>query len=115
MSTNKKRSSNKERFWRRMVRQFRSSGLSVRVFCEEQGLSEPSFYGWRRTLAARDDAAVRFVPVQVTPDLKPTTPADGSAGAVELVLDTGRRLRIGPGFDAATLTRRLALLKDGRP
>jgi transposase-like protein len=115
MSTNNQRSSSKERFWRRMVRRCRNSGLSVRAFCEEHGLSEPSFYAWRRSLAARDEAAVRFVPVQVTPSPQPTTMADGSAGAVELVLSAGRRLRIGPGFDGPTLTRLLALLGEGRP
>ena len=114
MSTNNQRSNSKERFWRRMVRRCRSSGLSVRAFCEEQGLSEPSFYAWRRTLAQRDAAAVRFVPVQVTPPPQPTTAADGSAAAVELVLGAGRRLRIGPGFDGPTLTRLLALLEEGQ-
>ena len=108
------RRASKEQFWRRMVRQCRSSGQSVRAFCEEHGLSEPSFYAWRRTLAARDDAALRFVPVQVTPEPQPIM-ADGSAGAVELVLSAGRRLRIGPGFDGPTLTRLLALLEEGRP
>src|SRR5271167_4547686 len=106
MSMHNRRSSIKERFWRRVVRQFRGSGLSGRGFCEEHGLSVPSFYGWRRTLAARDEAVVRFVPVQVTP--QPLT-GDESAGAVELVLGAGRRLRIGPGFDGPTLTRLLAL------
>ena len=115
MSTNNQRSSDKEQFWRKMVRQCRRSGLSVRAFCEEQGLSEPSFYAWRRTIAARDEAAVRFVPVQVTPEPQPTTTADGSAGAVELVLGAGRRLRIGPGFDGPTLKRLLALLEEGQP
>src|SRR5208337_2220886 len=109
MSKNNQRSNNKERFWRRMVRRCRSSCLSVRAFCEAHGLSEPSFYAWRRTLAQRDAAAVRFVPVHVTPPPQPTTSADGSAAAVELVLGAGRRLRIGPGFDGPTLTRLLAL------
>jgi transposase-like protein len=111
MSTYNRRSSIKERFWRRMVRQFHGSGLSVRAFCEEHGLSVASFYGWRRTLAARDEAVVRFVPVQVTPQ---SLKGEGSAGAVELVLGAGRCLRIGPGFDGPTLTRLLALL-EGQP
>ena len=69
MSTNKERLSSKERFWRRMVRQWRKSGLSVRAFCAERGLSEPSFYAWRRTFAERDATAVPFVPLTVTPEL----------------------------------------------
>jgi transposase len=115
MSTNKERSSSKERFWHRMVRQWRTSGLSVRAFCVEQGLSEPSFYSWRRTLAEREATAVAFVPVTVTPERRVATETDGSAGPLELVLDRGRRLRIGPGFDGPTLTRLLALLEEGRP
>jgi transposase len=118
MSTNNQRSASqesKERFWRRVMRQWRGSSLSVRAFCEEQGLSEPSFYAWRRTLVERDAAAVGFVPVQVAPEPKATTKADGLAGAVELVLGAGRRLRVGPGFDGPTLTRLLVLLEEGRP
>ena len=115
MSTNNQRRTSKERFWRRMIRQWRGSGLSVRAFCDEQGLSEPSLYAWRRTLAERDAASVRFAPVQLMPESKPPGTADGVPGAVELVLGPGRRLRIGPGFDGPTLTRLLALLEGGRP
>jgi len=114
MSTHNQRSSSKERFWRARVRQWRRSGLSVRGFCQEHGLSEPRFYAWRRLLAKRDAATVRFVPVQVTPAATQATAADSSVAAVELVLDAGRRLRVGPGFDGPTLTRLLALLEEGR-
>jgi hypothetical protein len=51
----------KERHWRRIVRRWRSSGLSVREFCDWQSLSEASFYGWRRELAKRDREAVAAV------------------------------------------------------
>ena len=115
MSTKKQRSESKERFWRGQVRRWRASGLSVRAFCVEHGLSEPSFYAWRRTLAQRDAAAAPFVPLTVKPKPKPATADDPSVAALELVLDAGRRLRIGPGFDGPTLTRLLALLEEGRP
>lgn len=114
MSTTNQQRSSKERFWRTMVRQWRSSGLSVRDFCAEQGLSEPTFYAWRRTIAQRDAEAARFVPVQVVPEEKPAA-GHGSACGLELVLGPGRLLRVGPGFDAATLQRLLALLEEGRP
>jgi transposase-like protein len=116
MSTNKAQSSSKEQWWRRQVRQWRSSGLSVRAFCAAQGLSEPSFYAWRRTLAQREEAtAAPLVPLTVTPESKPATADDRSVAALELVLHAGRRLRIGPGFDGPTLARLLALLEEGRP
>lgn len=115
MSTNNQRSCSKEQYWRTRVRQWRTSGLSVRDFCAEQGLSEPSFYAWRRTLAEREAAGVQFVPLTVTPEVRAAPGADGLAGAVELILGAGRRLRIGPGFDGPTLTRLLALLEERRP
>jgi transposase-like protein len=95
-----------------MVRQWRSSGRSVREFCTEHEISEPNFYAWRRTIARRD-AQTRFVPVQVVPAEKPT--ADASDHGLELLLDRGRVLRIGAGFDEPTLRRLLALLEEGQP
>ena len=115
MSTIKQRRESKERFWRTTVQRWRSSGLSVRAFCEQQGLAEPTFYAWRRSIEDRDAAALRFVPVQVVSEPKPETPAEGSLGGLELVVGAGRRLRIGPGFDAPTLRRLLMLLEEGRP
>ena len=113
----------KERFWREMVRRWQRSGATIREFCAEHGLSEPSFYGWRRELAKRDEEArerpartnarsVRrpanglpvFVPLQVTP----TEPAS----ALEVVVGAGRIVRVAPGFDAATLRNLLAVLAE---
>jgi transposase-like protein len=111
MSTINQRRDSKERFWRMTVRRWRGSGLSVRAYCEQHELAEPTFYAWRRSIQERDAAAVRFVPVQVVPE----TPAESSSGALELVVGAGRRLRVGPGFDAPTLRRLLALLEEGRP
>ena len=108
---NKGRSVAKERYWRGLVRGWEKSGLTVRAFCAEQGVAEPNFYAWRRLLRERDAAAPRFVPVRVTPE--PT--ADHRGGDLELVLGGGRVLRIGPGFDAATLQRLLAVLTEGQP
>jgi transposase len=123
MSTKNQRSLVKERFWRARVEQWRRSGLSVRAFCRERGLLEPNFYAWRRTLAVRDAEAVSFVPVQVvaeqgfapTVERESTPMAESPSGAVELVIDGRRVLRIRPGFDAATLQRVLPLLEEGRP
>ena len=44
------RDSIKERRWRGHLAAWRRSGQSVRSFCAAQGLSEPSFYSWRRVL-----------------------------------------------------------------
>ena len=45
---NKMRDVAKERFWRGVLKKFAAGGLSVRAFCRQERLSEPSFYAWRR-------------------------------------------------------------------
>jgi hypothetical protein len=44
----------KERRWRRLLQQWRRSGMTGRDFCAEHQLSEPSFYTWKREIARRD-------------------------------------------------------------
>ncbi len=44
----------RERFWRGVLRRQARSELGVRAFCRDAGLSEPSFYAWRRTIRQRD-------------------------------------------------------------
>ena len=111
MSTHIQRASSKERFWRQRVRQWRNSGLSVRAFCQQHELAEPSFYAWRRSIAQRDAQvnAPAFLPVQVACDART---ADAT---LELVLNSGRRLCIGVGFDGPTLRRLLAVLEERQP
>jgi transposase-like protein len=123
MSNVNQRDPGKERFWRRTLNQWRRSGLSIRDFCRWQGLSESSFYFWRRTLDERDrqqlrDQTPRFVPLQVLPELEPepaVSPTEPATSGLELLLDNGRVLRVGNTFDAATLRRLLALLEEDRP
>lgn len=40
--------------WRESLDRQRSSGLTVQAFCKREGISESSFYFWRRTIAGRD-------------------------------------------------------------
>jgi hypothetical protein len=115
MSTHNHRDPRKERFWRRMLGQWRSSGRTIRAFCQLHDLSEPNFYAWRRILAQRDAKAVAFVPIQVVADEPPTTAGDQPTPGLELLLSGGRVLRIGPAFDAVTLQRLLPLLEEAHP
>jgi hypothetical protein len=82
----KQRNGERETFWREQVRRQAASRLSVRRFCEERGLSEPSFYAWRRTLAQRDQAiqVPEFVPVRLAPHIA------GSSFCITIELRGGR-------------------------
>ena len=49
-----KRDAEREAFWRGAFERQRASGLTVRAFCRREGVSEPSFYAWRRVVRERD-------------------------------------------------------------
>jgi transposase-like protein len=51
---NHRRSVEKEVYWRGQVDRQSASGLSIRRWCRESGVSEPTFYVWRRELRKRD-------------------------------------------------------------
>ena len=49
----RRKSAEKAASWREIIRQQAASGVSVRQFCMTEGLSEPSFYAWRKRLRER--------------------------------------------------------------
>jgi transposase-like protein len=120
----------KEQFWHQMFARWTASGLSIAAFCKDAGLSQQSFYRWRRVLrqrisrfgqqrrpqavdAVNEKAATAtaqrplplFVPLAVE-----TTAA---ATVLEVVVCDGRVIRVPAGFDAPTLAQILAVL-EGR-
>jgi transposase-like protein len=83
--------------WAERIAAQQRSGVSVKQFCKEHGLTEYSFYAWRKRL--QEGGPVRFALVE-----RSARRQDRPMEAVlELVLATGERLRIGTGVDAATL------------
>jgi hypothetical protein len=40
--------------WRQILQRQAGSGMSVRGFCAEEGIAEPSFYAWRKKLRTRN-------------------------------------------------------------
>jgi transposase-like protein len=92
-------------YWRARIAEQERSGMSVGRFCQEQQITEQSFYVWRKRL--RQPEAVRFALVE-----REAAPAATAAEPMlELVLKTGERLRIGRGVDEAALRTVLAALR----
>jgi hypothetical protein len=77
----------------------------VKQFCKEQGLTEYSFYAWRKRL--QQTGPVRFALVDRSPRQQERT----AEAALELMLATGERLRISAGVEAATLRTVLDVLR----
>ena len=90
--------------WAERIATQQRSGVSVKQFCREQGLTEYSFYAWRKRL--QQTGPVRFALVDRSPRQQ-----HASEAALELVLATGERLRINAGVDAATLRTVLDMLR----
>jgi len=122
----------REAFWREKIAEQAGSGLSVSAYCRREGLSANSFYGWRRALlSSGDEGPGPGVSGQSRPGvvdgvfapLVVSGPGGGGIGGeavaerecgLEVVLPCGLFVRVRPGFDAATLTRLVAALDDGR-
>ena len=96
--------STKQKRWAELIGQQEQSRLSVSVFCRNHGVSDQSFYNWRKRLSGVEP--IRFALV----DANAPVPKDSLP--VELILVSGHRLRIAPGTDAATLRTVLAVLRE---
>jgi transposase len=93
--------------WAERIAAQKRSGMSVKQFCKEQGLTECSFYAWRKRLQERAEGPVRFALVEKSARRQERT----AEAVLELVLATGERLRIGAGVDTATLRAVLDVLR----
>jgi len=129
MSKMKKADIEQQQFWQMAVETWRCSGLSVRKFCKQEGLSEPSFYAWRRKLTdglevdskpnrkrANNQSGKKALPpgnnAQLNEEfIRVSVPQETSA-AIELVLITGNKLRINSSADSKTLVNVLTAIKQ---
>ena len=90
MATKKKGET--EARWREILDRQAGSPLSIRRFCVAEGISEPSFYAWRKRLrtpkgAHREQAsdnAQLFIPLQLL----------GAASTLEIVHPLGYRIQV---------------------
>ena len=100
-----KKTENREEYWRERVAAHERSGLSVKQFCEEQQITEQTFYVWRKRLRNQDPMRFALVETGVS------RPQASVESGPELVLTTGERLRIGAGVDPTTLRKVLEALR----
>jgi transposase-like protein len=85
----------KREYWSKLIAEQEASGQAVRPFCREREIGDHSFYMWRKRL--RQDETVRFALLETKATIPITEPS------LELVLNSGERLRIANGVQAATL------------
>jgi len=111
----------KEKYWRGLIREGARSRLSIREFCQQSKVTESQFYTWRRNLRNRDEQnrKPKRARINISSHNEATFAlvTDGSesleSAGIELVLEGGRRLRIGKGVDPETLAGVVAVLEQG--
>jgi transposase-like protein len=105
-------SADRRRFWQELFAKRKALGLSVARVCQEAGVSQATFYAWRKRLQSsrQTSAAVRprrsrtktaspLVPVRIVPD---RTDADRTRTMI-VELAGAVRVQIPPGCDASTV------------
>jgi len=81
--------------WHQIIEGQRSSGLTVAAYCRDRGVTEGSFYTWKRRLRSPAKSNRSSAPVFV--EVKP--PSASAVGAIEICLRGERRLLVRRGFD----------------
>lgn len=91
-------------YWRGVIEEQRTSGLSAAAFCRRARVTPNTFYAWRR----RFSAPAGFMEISV-----PQTTQAATDGALELRLGGRRSVWVRPGFDRRTLLELVQALESG--
>ncbi|MGM9640859.1 MAG: IS66 family insertion sequence element accessory protein TnpA, partial [Faecousia sp.] len=99
--------------WTAGIMACRSSGMTVRAWCQENGLSEKTYYYWQRrlfqALAEQQQQTIpqpAFTEITLAPNVRP------SGGVAVTVRISGVEANIYNGADAAAVETVLRILKS---
>lgn len=109
-----------QRKWRRIVDEWRDSGLSAREFCEKKGLkSHKTLHVWSSKLNKIDAnpatsgefVASAFVPVEVIHNDEETVEAEMAPETIDVHLACGDVICVPHGCDMQQLSQIVAILR----
>ena len=115
MLMRRNQSTSKEKYWREIITEWKSSGMSINDYCRKRGLKGVTFYYWRRELRKRDQQAchgivktsAKVIEVPFTEvRLKGWEPP-----GIEVIISDARRIVVHPGFDTESFIRVIRLLE----
>jgi len=95
--------------WAKRVERWKASGLSAAEFARREKVRERTLKWWKWQLGSRAKKAAPISPLTFV-EMTSTAPQDG----LELVVESGTRVRVPSDFDAATLARLLDVLEHRR-
>jgi transposase-like protein len=117
----------RRRFWQDLFAKRQGAGLSVAQVCQEAGVSQAAYYGWRKRLqSSRGRSAAATSRRGLTKKASPLVPVrivsdhtdDGRTSMVVVELPGAVRVQIPTGCDAPTIHAVLqaaSALGDGGP
>lgn len=119
--SNSQRSSENEAFWRLVLEEYQGSGLTIRAFCRQESLSEPSFYAWRKSIRKRDAEEPNesrnpqaLIPVDVVAASDASPRGDEPSPPLEVVTPSGFTLRFHHDIDLHQLSALLGVIAHSR-
>ena len=110
---------------RLVLDEYAASGLNIREFCKRESLSEPSFYGWRRKIHARDNGkpsqskrarktdTKNKSSKQIAPFLPVNIVETASDDSIEIIASDNILIRLRANCQTETLVRVLNALRQG--
>lgn len=97
--------------WAKVLAEFESSGLKAPAFCRKHSIPYSTFFLWRRRLkGSAPSASPAFVPVTIRNAASPA-PSVPSPALVEVVLSSGRLLRVHADWTPETVARLISALE----
>ena len=112
MGKKHKTDNEQQQFWQMAIDTWQSSDLPVRQFCKQEGLSEPSFYSWRKKLTKCDKPEPDKLKKTVSSDFIAVSLPESHSAGLELVLSSGNTLRISTSVGSKALTRVISVLQE---
>ena len=93
-----------------IVAEFVSSGMGQDEFCRSRGISRSTLCRYRSKRRSQEEPALttQLVPVELV-DVRRT--ALSRSTALTVLLENGRKVEVGEGFDAGTLERLLRVVE----
>ena len=112
MSKEQAKSNNEKRqFWQMAINTWQDSGMSVSRFCKAEGLTEGTFYNWRKKLTDEQSQTSKEKDLNSSAFIQLTMPKNDPV-ALELVLSSGNTLRISSTADSTTVINVLSALRE---
>ena len=121
----KSKETERSKYWRHVVKEWETSGMTQAAFCRERDLSSAAFSWWRREFKKRDSKTkagiqstkpsknseshgLQFVQVSGLEKIAPFHPQD----RIEIILANGHQIRVPHEFSSETLQRVLKVLES---